>query len=529
MENKQREAILAKLTLQELITPERWDVFTSWVQESRDTCTHAASEYEDWFRDQGDPNPEVRANHVWKAMEILAPGPCRCKARIPASQELKELPSPIMFARPLDLPRLLTGLPEEPSADQKLLYSRFYGAYRGELSRFWEEVPEPDFDGNVSEGMAFASALGKLATLERESEPFVHSKTGRMQMFFHTADFDVVESWFQASDHELVPFETVLERLAVYVVQEPDGSPGSNVHLLSDGYLQEQAVNGLPHFVVVRPDERSVWAGRRWQPIEDVIVHTDQGEARIPEPSPGVHALRVAPREEEPEEDWDSEEEPFDEYEENFRHLPRYRCDVARPLFVNLKDTPLIDELLAEYPDLEALSIQGTGYRADATEDEKLSLPPSFHALKNLRSLSLSRVCLASPLDLSAFPKLEALSLHGMGLKDLDLTCLSDDASLLTLDVRGNDLLALPKGLMRHTRLISLELGGNPLTEGVDGLSALQDLRELQFYDCGFTAFPSVVLELPALERLNLSCNLLFELGPEIGQLTQLRFLDLGS
>lgn len=295
------DKLLAKLSLAELITEERWPAFTEWLEAGDESghCAHDQSDYEDWFREQGEADPSHCAEEAWNALSLIAQGPCRCVAGggIWTGKELQDLKQPVLYARPLDLPRELTGLPEHPSEAQTLLYSRFYGAVRGRLGSFWKAVPEPAFSGDVKEGMAFAAAMAKTAVLSPNHERIVHTAKRRMNFFFHSAEFDVVKDWLALNGHELIDFNAVLKDLCIYVLRQEDGTPAQNVRLLINGEPQGPAVDGFEHWVLIRPEEQTVFADGRWHPLPvgGIEVHTEGASMTLSEsPEAGVHEVVVS-------------------------------------------------------------------------------------------------------------------------------------------------------------------------------------------------------------------------------------------
>lgn len=291
------DATFAKLTLLETVKAPRWRAFTDWLEEGDETghCAHDQSDYEDWFRAQGDDDVERAANAVWDALGVISPGHCRCNAGsgIWTGKELDGVLQPIVYARGADLPRLLTGLPETPSAAQTATYDRFYGAYRVALRAFWDAVPEPAFDGDMREGMGFATALAKLAALNPGTLPMVHGSMGQMRFFFHSGAFEDVKAYFERAGHPLIPLTDVFDTLAVYVARDADDAPVPVEVMIGDTVLS-QAVQGYPHIVVVNPETERLFAGKRWHDVAEVTLRTPGGDVHLADCTPGLQPLRIA-------------------------------------------------------------------------------------------------------------------------------------------------------------------------------------------------------------------------------------------
>lgn len=85
--------------------------------------------------------------------------------------------------------------------------------------------------------------------------------------------------------------------------------------------------------------------------------------------------------------------------------------------------------------------------------------------------------------------------------------------------------------LHQHTPAASgdeLDLDGHGLTQLDESPLAGHALRKISLYDNLLTAFPTPIFRHRNLRVLNISCNQLDRLPPEIGQLQQLEMFDFG-
>jgi len=104
------------------------------------------------------------------------------------------------------------------------------------------------------------------------------------------------------------------------------------------------------------------------------------------------------------------------------------------------------------------------------------------------------------------------------------------DAGETHLDLRSNQLTALPCTIVRLTALTSLDLRQNQLTVLPDEIGNLTALETLNLERNKFLVFPDSICTSPvltALFYLNLGKNQLTVLPDEIGNLTGLRHLNL--
>ncbi|MBP5973623.1 leucine-rich repeat domain-containing protein, partial [Brasilonema sp. CT11] len=97
------------------------------------------------------------------------------------------------------------------------------------------------------------------------------------------------------------------------------------------------------------------------------------------------------------------------------------------------------------------------------------------------------------------------------------------------LDLRSNQLSALPKEIIQLTNLQSLNLWRNQLSALPPEIVQLTNLQSLYLNENQLSVLPAEIVQLTNLQSLDLSSNQLSALPAEIGQLTNLQSLDLRS
>ena len=105
------------------------------------------------------------------------------------------------------------------------------------------------------------------------------------------------------------------------------------------------------------------------------------------------------------------------------------------------------------------------------------------------------------------------------------VTRLSPDLTLLNL--RNQDLSALPPGVTARPLLSEIYLDGNTRIVLGDDLAHLKTLKRLSLDACGLERLPGVVCRVGTLEYLSLDDNLLTVLPSDLGKLGVLRVLSL--
>ena len=100
---------------------------------------------------------------------------------------------------------------------------------------------------------------------------------------------------------------------------------------------------------------------------------------------------------------------------------------------------------------------------------------------------------------------------------------------VVRLNLRGNQLQALPSEIGQLSSLTSLSLRGNQLQALPPEIGQLSNLTELNLVENQLQALPPEIGQLSNLTELNLWGNQLQALPPEIGQLSSLTSLSLGG
>lgn len=130
-------------------------------------------------------------------------------------------------------------------------------------------------------------------------------------------------------------------------------------------------------------------------------------------------------------------------------------------------------------------------------------------------------------------------SLSDVAFPDVDLTTVDVDedvqggqfGALEVLDVHGNVLADLPKGLRRLQRLRFLNLSSNQLSTGAfDVISEIEGLTELRMANNNLAGIlPPAIERLRNLEVLDLRGNALAELPDTLGNLASLRVINVAE
>jgi internalin A len=174
-------------------------------------------------------------------------------------------------------------------------------------------------------------------------------------------------------------------------------------------------------------------------------------------------------------------------------------------------------------------------------------------ALGKIEQLDLSDQNLTElPIEIGELIALKSLNLSGNRLKSLPIE-IGNLTNLQKLNVRSNNLEYLPVEIGNLQNLITLDLWNNQLTEFPPSIGKLVSLRELIAGVNNLVRIPSEIRNLKKLEILTLGTNLkyagaddflarwiatdtgdgrmnqLIDIPKGIGNLTELRFLDLGD
>ena len=282
----------AKLILTEYIPANAWSEFTDWLEFVAEdgSCDHDPESYLPFLRRQGAGQPEAAASAIYDAMAALAYGPCACAA----AMEIWPLDlhsvvhAPVVWCRPSTLPRALTG-----SVGPELL-DRFFGASRAPMGPLFAAVPEPDLGTPLEPGLEFAVLMSEIAARDRVTSWMVVTTTQTINHFFHTGDPVAVERWLRDRGHDLVPFEEVLGRLAVLVVQDGDGKAAREVAVVHEGGERSTTFDATrPDVAIGRVDSRQIWADSGWRTLPDGPIQLRANGELITLAAPLAPGVRV--------------------------------------------------------------------------------------------------------------------------------------------------------------------------------------------------------------------------------------------
>jgi internalin A len=229
---------------------------------------------------------------------------------------------------------------------------------------------------------------------------------------------------------------------------------------------------------------------------------------------------------------------PPPQIEEALRRIAECKRSRAEELDLGGLHLREIPEQVAELTWLKqfycALGADVQKKRSLGEEDKKSSnavraLPARvLAALQHLEELDLRHNQLAAlPPDIGRLTALTTLLLDGNQLAALppDIGRLR---ALTHLSLDGNRLAELPPEIDRLTALMSLSLDKNQLAVLPTDIGRLRALTHLSLYGNKLTSLPPEIGCLTALTKLALHYNQLAELPPEIGRLTDLTKLTLG-
>jgi Leucine-rich repeat (LRR) protein len=159
-----------------------------------------------------------------------------------------------------------------------------------------------------------------------------------------------------------------------------------------------------------------------------------------------------------------------------------------------------------EFPFLQASELE------EFVEDGSISasrhdwevVPAGLWDMDSLRGLGLSNMGLTElPDRIHGLTHLESLDVSNNQLKDLPTT-FSQLKSLISLDISNNRLHPLPSELLSLPNLQNLKLNANPIGGLPADFKRLTALRDLEIRYAMAREFPTVLYQMPWLERLTL-------------------------
>ncbi|GAB5363935.1 hypothetical protein AAMO2058_000925900 [Amorphochlora amoebiformis] len=196
---------------------------------------------------------------------------------------------------------------------------------------------------------------------------------------------------------------------------------------------------------------------------------------------------------------------------------------------VNLRVLDVSHNVLRDLP--EGLSCLKSLQHLDLAQNKFAKLPLEIKDLQSLQILNLSsnRLTFIPRMICARLSNLEVLQLAHMRR----IVRIPTDISLLTrlhtLDVQNCDLNGFPLEVLHVSGLRVLDLSYNEKISSLpDDLKSLSTLRDLRLNGLSqLTALPKSIEGLASLEKLSLRCCGLSTLPREIGQLNNLREIDL--
>lgn len=196
-------------------------------------------------------------------------------------------------------------------------------------------------------------------------------------------------------------------------------------------------------------------------------------------------------------------------------HLPP---EIGR--LTNLTQLYVHHNQLTGLPELEQLSRLS---RLNLSSNQLTDFPAWLGHLTRLTELDLSNNRLIVPPE----PKETTVASWLRFL--IQIASIDQLVNLTSLNLRNNELTALPLGITKLINLTRLNLGNNQLKSLRPEIGQLTNLVELYLNDNRLQTLPTEISQLPNLQRLYLNDNRLTELPPEIGQLPNLRELYLNN
>ncbi len=163
--------------------------------------------------------------------------------------------------------------------------------------------------------------------------------------------------------------------------------------------------------------------------------------------------------------------------------------------------------------------------------DNRLTSITGIGYATNLTSLTVSGTGITElPAEISNLTKLKTLDLTSNALTEAGLPAsLWTMTGLTTLDLKLNRIASLPAGVGSLVNLVELNLYNNGLTSLPDAFSGLTKLRELYLHRNSLTALPDSIGSLVNLSTLTLWDNSIASLPSSFGNLAKLSDLDMAQ
>lgn len=211
----------------------------------------------------------------------------------------------------------------------------------------------------------------------------------------------------------------------------------------------------------------------------------------------------------------------FPESIRNFRKLKSLtlrRCHSVslEKLFEQIKDLPLLEELHIVF-------------------SEKAKLPENIGLLTRVKTLNLNGNKLnVLPENMAKMSSLQSINLHNNPYLDFDASVevLSKIKSLKSIKASGCKLSTIGDGIGKLTQIESLDLNLNSiktLPNAIDGMSNLKHINLSKNNQLNSIQLFSSISKLPKLEKIEITDCALKEISPAIGSLTQIKVLDASN
>jgi internalin A len=157
------------------------------------------------------------------------------------------------------------------------------------------------------------------------------------------------------------------------------------------------------------------------------------------------------------------------------------------------------------------------------------TLPTELQALKNLKRLDISGICLDGLPDwLAQLPCLETLIAIRSELSAIPDT-LAQSPTLQSLSLSSNQISVIPDALAQCSALQSLNLSSNQISVIPDALAQCSALQSLNLSSNQISVIPDALGQCSALQSLNLNSNQISVIPDALGQCSSLQSLNLNS